>query len=45
VAGAFLVAIALSRGLMTPAESAPLVSASMLTVILFPALGLRLQDQ
>jgi hypothetical protein len=30
---------------MTPAETAPLVAAGMLTVILFPALGLRLAMQ
>ena len=30
------------RGLMTPAEAAPLVAAGMLSVMLFPALGLRL---
>jgi Kef-type K+ transport system membrane component KefB len=37
-----LTEIAISHGLMTPAETAPLVAAGMLTVILFPALGLRL---
>jgi Kef-type K+ transport system membrane component KefB len=34
--------IAVKRGLMTGAEAAPLVGAGMLTVILFPALGLKL---
>ncbi|HJY76355.1 MAG TPA: cation:proton antiporter, partial [Burkholderiales bacterium] len=34
--------IAVKRDLMTPADAAPLVAAGMLTVILFPALGLRL---
>jgi len=37
-----LTEIAMSHGLMTPAETAPLVAAGMLTVILLPALGLRL---
>ena len=37
-----LTEIAISHGLMTPSETAPLVTAGMLTVILFPALGLRL---
>src|SRR5262245_21428705 len=37
-----LTEIAVSHGLMTPAESAPLIGASMLTVVVLPALGLRL---
>jgi len=37
-----LTEIAMSHGLMTPAETAPLVAAGMVSVILFPALGLRL---
>jgi hypothetical protein len=34
--------IAVKRELMTAADAAPLVAAGMLTVVLFPALGLRL---
>lgn len=37
-----LTEIGIARGLMTPAEGAPLIGAGMLTVILFPALGLKL---
>jgi Kef-type K+ transport system membrane component KefB len=34
--------IAVANGLMRPAEAAPLVGAGMLTVVLFPAIALRL---
>ena len=37
--------IAVRKGSMTPAEAAPLVGAGMLTVIVFPALGLRVAGQ
>jgi Kef-type K+ transport system membrane component KefB len=37
-----LTQIGIAHGLMTPAEAAPLVAAGMLTVVLFPMLGMRL---
>ena len=37
-----LTQVAVEAGVMQPAEAAPLVGAGMLTVIVFPVLGLKL---